>query len=147
MRVGGVNKFSQTQDSARGQSADKERHLGTEFDSDVALVDSGHSEVGEALLAVVVEAHHVGLVHYLGVVGGCPEVVSAGGELVAEVAGNGLAVAKAVNEAVAGAGRDECLIEGRGVAEIAETCAEAVAAGEGVGCEELGGACEEVADL
>ena len=56
----------------------------------MALVYAAHGEIGERVLGVIIETHHVRLVIDLGIESRYPDIISVTAELVVQIGGKGL---------------------------------------------------------
>ena len=125
--------FSVGESAGNGESLHRKRNLEAQLHTGVTLGYAGHSEIGEGVLGIVIEAHHVGLVVDLGPEGGGAQLQPAGVELIGHVGRNGLAGGEAVRiqvsqGGVASPGRDIGLVEGRRIGDEGGGSVEAVAA-------------------
>ena len=91
----------------------RKRDLESEFHSDVALIHSAHSEVGEGVLGIVIEAHDLGLVLYGRIVTGDTDIIAGVAVRVVQVSGEGLDGLHVRNDGVTGPWRHESLVESR----------------------------------
>ena len=82
------------------------------------LVDSAHREVGEGVLRVVVETHHVRLVLDGSIEASDAEIISPVTILIVHIGRQSLGRAKIRNQGISCARRKECPIELRSIQEI-----------------------------
>ena len=143
-RSGSVDVLTKAQSTLNGKSGDEEWNFETELYTHMPLVDSGHCKIGEGVLRVIVEAHHVGLVLDCGVEGGSTEIVAAAAVLVVHICRHGLGCGEIRNQGVACTRREECPVEFRRIQEIARIDIDAVSAAEDVFCSGLHAADQEV---
>ncbi len=101
-----------------GKVRNRGRHLEAELDSYVTLVYSGHCEVGERVLRVIIEAHHVGLVLDVRVESGDAEIVAGVAVGVVDVRRQGLDSLEVRHDGVPCPRRDERLVEGRSLCDV-----------------------------
>ena len=65
--IAGIGIFSRTQDSLQRKTGHRQRHAETEFNAKMLLVNPCHGKIGERVLRIIIETHHVALVLYLGI--------------------------------------------------------------------------------
>ena len=123
-----VDVFTPAESTLDRESLHRKRYLETELDAHMTLVDAAHREVGERVLRVVIEAHHVGLIHDLGVETGHADIVAVVAVLVVEVGRNGLHGLEIRNERVPCTRRDERLSECWSVIEVTSVSIDSVSA-------------------
>ena len=130
-RSRGVDVFTRTEGSLHGKTfEERHRNLEAHLKTRVTLVDSGHREVCERVVRVIIETHQVALVHDFGPECRCPDLVAVAAVLVVEVRRDGLDVGQTVHQGVAGPRRKEGLVELRSIQEEACIGVDPVSAGE-----------------
>ncbi len=110
----------------------------------MTLVYSGHREVGERVLRVIVEAHHVGLVLDGSVESGDAEIVAGVAVGVVDVRSQGLDCLEVRHDGVPRPWGDERLIEGRSLGDVGGVGVDPVATADEIAEIDLAGARKEV---
>ena len=81
-----VDVLAPAECSLNRETLHRKRNLESEFNTHMTLVDAAHREVCERVLRVIIEAHHIGLVHDLGVESCHTDIVAVAAVLIVEVA-------------------------------------------------------------